>query len=154
MALTLAILTIATIVLALIAFYRFVRSRSEESKGITAEEIKRKGRKIHVDLLKCEIKTNHYTEERDKYAHLGETGRDLEFLNAITGNEMDNVEQVKVLQSVLVYEHEGKTYYSHIIPKDEVTLSFLLEFQKETFIYVDVRTGDYYFDVDFLYKNK
>lgn len=138
-------------VLAIAVYYVYQRSMSNvQDKRKLLESFKRNGKKIPVDLLKCEIRTNNYIEEQELYGPGTPYGTDIQFANALLGDEMDNVKKVEINQSVIEYQHEGKKYYSHVIPKDKTTLLFLLDFKKETFIYVDPGTGDYYFDLEFL----
>jgi hypothetical protein len=128
----------------------------------TISDLKANGDKIQVDLTQCDIKANNYTEEREKYGHSNELltldfERQIQGWNAIGGGSMRNVEQVHVKQTVLIYNYQnnrnGKTeiFVSRVIPKDKVTLSFYLDRQKQTILYVDISNRDkYYFDLDFL----
>ena len=128
----------------------------------TINDLKSNGEKIHVDLIKCDIKEHNYTEEREKYGHSNELltmdfERQIQGWNAIGGGSMRNIEQVQVKQTVLIYNHQNnrsdktEKFVSRVIPKDKVTLSFYLERQKQTELYVDkVNRNKYYFDLDFL----
>ena len=125
-------------------------------------ELKSNGERIAVDLSKCEIKENNYTEEREKYGHPNELltldiERQIQGWNAIGGGSIRNVEQVHVKQSVLIYQIQntriGKTekFISRVIPKDKISLSFYLDKQKKTNLYIDKANREcYYFDLDFL----
>jgi hypothetical protein len=128
----------------------------------TIADLKNNGEKIQVDLSKCEIKEHSYSEEKQRY------GRDNEFLtlsiereiegwNTLGGGAWRNVEQVQVRQSVLIYERQDprsgvvEKFMTRVIPKDKITLSFYLDKQQHTSLYVDKgNRGRYYFDLDFL----
>lgn len=128
----------------------------------TISDLKANGDKIQVVLIQCDIKENNYTEERERYGHSNELltldfERQIQGWNAIGGGSMRNVEQVHVQQTVLIYNYQnnrtGKTekFVSRVISKDKVTLSFYLNTQKHTILYVDKLNRDkYYFDLDFL----
>lgn len=110
-----------------------------------------KGIKVEVDLDKCEIKFNSYREEviKDYYSPSDK----YMALDALVGK--DNREFQNVNQSILVYKTEvhgnSRTFYSPIIAKDEISLTFLLGNKKKTLIYVDRLDKDnYYFDLEFL----
>ena len=128
----------------------------------TIADLKSNGEKIQVDLAKCEIKEHSYSEEKQRY------GRDNEFLtlsieretqgwNTLGGGAWRNVEQVQVRQSVLIYERQNprsgvvEKFVTRVIPKDKITLSFYLDKQQHTSLYVDRENrAKYYFDLDFL----
>lgn len=125
------------------------------------DDLKLNGEKIKVPFHACEIKENSYTEERSRYGHENEMftldiEREIEAWNAI-GNSMNNVEQVRIEQSVIIFKYDnsrtGKTeqFISRIINKDKVTLSYYLDQQKHTALYVNKTNRlRYYFDLDFL----
>ena len=126
------------------------------------KDLKENGEKIIVDLNKCELKSNSYTEERERYGHQNELltlglEREIQSLNAMGGGSMRNIEQVEILQTVIIYSKlNSKTgvtekFISRVINKDETTLSFYLDRQKQTTLYVDKTNRQrYYFDLDFL----
>ena len=124
------------------------------------DELKTSGEKIKVDFSKCDIKTNNYTEEQQRYGGQNELltldiERNIQAWNAIGGDGDKNVKLVEVYQSVLVFknEHNGQTetFVSRVIPKEKVTLMFKLGEKKETTLYVDRNDRSrYYFDLDFL----
>jgi hypothetical protein len=121
-------------------------------------QLKENGEKIHVELSKCEVKSNDYSEEQDKFS----TGilatsyeNDIQAWNTVLGDEMANVKTVDTYQSVLIYKHNymrnDRTFISGIIPTEHTTLLFKLDNQKTTSIYVDKNDPTkYYFDLDFL----
>lgn len=120
--------------------------------------LKESGEKIKTDFSKCEIKSNDYSEEQDRFG----TGilatsyeNDIQAWNTLLGDEMANVKMVDIYQSVLIYKqnYQGayRTFVSGIIPTEHTTLLFKLDNQKTTFIYVDKNDPTkYYFDLDFL----
>lgn len=115
-------------------------------------ELRQNGEAVRVEFLKCEVKTNDYSEEREiGYSHR------VQFYNALQ-DERKNTEIVEVYQSVIVfkYEHEGitETFYSHIITKEREHLLFILDTKKETMLYIDKNDRErYFFDLDFLDKH-
>jgi len=137
-------------------------------KGITSinakemrkmvNQLKETGEKIKVELSKCEIKSNDYSEEKDRYTTgLLATGyeNDVQAWNTLLGDEMANVKMVDVYQSILIYKDNFRgavrTFVSGIIPIEHTALLFKLDNQKITFIYVDRNDPTkYYFDIDFL----
>jgi hypothetical protein len=123
---------------------------------IHIDNLKAKGEKITVDLSKCEIIENDYTEEKelpDSYGYFN-VGRDVKTFNALTGDSIRNTELVNVYQAVLVYkqEYNGKpqTFYSSIIAKDREAILFKMLIKKETTLYMSREENEYYFDVEFL----
>ena len=125
-------------------------------------DLKANGEKIIVDLTQCELKGNNYTEEREKYGDQNDlltVGFELEIQawNSLGGDSMRNVEQVEVAQTIIIFSRlnnrNGLTekFISRVIYKDEITLSFYLDRQKKTTLYVDkVNRKKYYFDLSFL----
>ena len=113
------------------------------------EAFKITANKILVDLDKCTIKSGSRIEEIPKsYNERRYDGIDT----WITGIKRDETKEI--VQSVLTYEINiyGKTETFHVlIEKDEITLRFLLEEQKTTYLYLDKTNKDnYYFDFEFL----
>jgi hypothetical protein len=122
------------------------------------DQLKENGDKIIVDLLKCEIKSNDYSEEQDRFTSgilATSYESDIQAWNNLLGDEMANVKMVDIYQTVLIYRHhymsQDKTFISEIISTEHTTLLFKLDNQKTTFIYVDKQdSSKYYFDLDFL----
>ena len=115
------------------------------------ENLVKNGIKTEVDLSKVEIKSNLYREEiiNEGYSPVDK----YKAFDTLVGK--DNREYNNVKESVIVYEAEvlGKKrkFYSSTIPKDEITLLFLLGNQKKTFIYSDrLNQDNYFFDLEFL----
>ena len=137
------------IVIFLIHYNRTLRaSRDLHEKEV--DDLKKNGTKIPVDLTKCIITSNNWTDEKPRYYHSR-----VVLLNEISGHGDKNVKHVDTAVSVLQYRHPFKgrkmTFESGVIYKDKTTLSLLLELQKETFIYVDQdNPRRYYFDLEFL----
>jgi hypothetical protein len=130
----------------------------------TIEELKTTGEKIPVDLSRCEIKEHNYTEEQELYGHPNELltldfERQIQGFNALGGGSHRNVVQVEVRQTVIIYDYQNprsgklEKFISRVIPKDKITLSFYVDRQKYTDLYVDkINREKYYFDLDFLFK--
>lgn len=125
-------------------------------------DLKENGEKIQVDLTQCELKEHNYIEEKEKYGHKNDLltlniEREIQGSNTLGGGSMRNVEQVQVKQTVIIFYRQnirnGQTekFISRVIPKDKVTLSFYLDTQKQTTLFVDKNNRErYYFDLDFL----
>ncbi len=136
------------------------RTRDKGGKQIMKmiNQLKESGEKIRVELAKCEIKSNDYSEEKDRYPSgilATSYERDVQVWNYILGDEIKNTEMVDIYQSVLIYQstymNKDKTFISGIIPIEHTTLLFKLDNQKDTFIYIDKQDpSKYYFDLDFL----
>lgn len=147
-------------------FLRYTPSTKEVKvqKEIAAiiNDLKDYGEKIQVDLTVCELKEHNYIEEKEKYGHTNELltldiEREIQAWNVIGGGSMRNVEQVQINQTVIIFFklniRSGQTekFISRVIPKDKITLSFYLDKQKLTTLYVDKTNRErYYFDLDFL----
>jgi predicted membrane protein len=138
--------------------------KEQKNEGIIKKyiaDLKENGERIKVDLTKCEIKENNFTEEKEKYAGTNtltylDIERQIQMWNAI-GDATRNTELVNINQSVIIFTHnnsrQGKTetFVSRIIPKDRTTLLFKLDTHKETTLYVDKQDRQkYYFELDFL----
>lgn len=139
------------IAISAIIYYMSESSFSQE-KGNTKwkEKLKRNGIKIPVDLSKCQIKSNSWVEERERYMNSR-----VAFWNEVGGDSEMNVEKVESIQSRIEYSLMSngifQTFLSPTIAKDETTLRILLELKKETVIYVDRDNfNNYYFDLEFL----
>jgi hypothetical protein len=125
------------------------------------DHLKTNGDRIPVDLNSCDIRSHDYREP--KAAHgadnlLVDLTVSSEFralmnhLDDPGGTGMQNVQQ-----SVIVFSHANpktgttERFLSPIIAKDKITLSFYLDRQKQTTLYVDKSNRSlYYFDLDFL----
>ena len=117
------------------------------------DKFKLSGDKILVDLNSCKIKTNNYTEQIERRRNYRAQALDEMY------DSNENIINREVNQTVLVFESDKygtkKQYYSRTIFKDEITLRFLLDKYKETYIYVDKNNRDqYYFDIEFLNDKK
>jgi hypothetical protein len=105
--------------------------------------------KIKVDLNNCKIRANNYTEQVEVVKNYKAQAFDALY------DSSKNIANVNINQAVLIFETdkygEKERYFSPTIYKDEVTLRFLLDRQKETYIYVDRdNRSKYYFDLEFL----
>jgi len=121
-------------------------------------ELKASGEKIKVDFKDCEILEHNYSEHKETY------GRDSLFPSLAGGpslNELDDETGgtgiANVCQSVILFSYPNERtghpekFMSQIISKDKITLSFYLDQQKQTTLYVDKSDRSrYYFDLDFL----
>jgi hypothetical protein len=110
--------------------------------------------KLPVDLSRCEIRSNDYTEFEDGFkedAPPPEKQMQVQVWDDLsTGARM-----VDVHRSVLVYRHfyhgRNETFISPPIPLEKETLLFKLAMHNETTIYIDRRNRKrYYFDIEFL----
>jgi len=102
----------------------------------------------YIDII-----ANDYYEEQEIYGESG-FGNKINMLNALT-DETRNVKIVHINQCRLLYEQtlNGKKleYFSEIIKKDKITISFILENQKEIDLYINKRNNrDFYFDLTFI----
>jgi hypothetical protein len=112
-------------------------------------DLKTQGDRIPADFNSCEIRGHEYTDvdSPDEFQITS-----LHYI-PIAGDPG----QRNIRQSVFIFSYtntrSGQTekFYSPIIPKDETTLSFYLDRQKQTTLYVDKTNRErYYFDLDFL----
>jgi hypothetical protein len=105
--------------------------------------------KILVDLNSCEIKANNYTEQVvDQRSYRSQA------FDTMRGSPK-KYGDIYINQAMLIFETEKygqkERYYSPTIYKDEITLRFLLDKQKETYLYIDKNNREkYYFDLEFL----
>lgn len=152
--------------LAGLLFLRYTPSSKELSNikkvGELVADLKANGEKIKVDLSQCELKENHYSEEKAKYGHENELltfdiEREIQLMNGLGGGSHRNIKQVQVIQTVILYTMDNartgqkERFVSRVIPKDKVTLSFYLDKQKFSTLYIDKNNRErYYFDLDFL----
>ena len=124
-------------------------------------ELKATGEKILVDLTSCEIREHSYSERRNP------TDKDsltVSLLKPGLHHLLNQLEDdtrgtgiAEIRQSVILFPYQnnrtGQTerFVSQVIPKDQVTLSFYLDKQKQTTLYVDKNDRTlYYFDLGFL----
>lgn len=137
------------------------REASELQKQIaeSIKELKANGDKIHVDLTQCIMKGHNYTEEQEKSVSGEELlAFDVERqIQSWYSDPIRNMKKVQVNQSAIVYNYrnqrtgETEKFVSRVIPKDKISLSFYLDKQKQTILYVDkANRSRYYFDLDFL----
>jgi hypothetical protein len=125
------------------------------------DHLKANGDRLPVDLNSCDIRSHDYREA--KAAH----GADNLLVDLTVSSEFralmnhlddhDRTGMQNVQQSVIVFSYaNSKTatterFLSPIIAKDKITLSFYLDRQKQTTLYVDKSNRSlYYFDLDFL----
>ena len=124
--------------------------------------LKANGEKIRVDLRSCEVREHNYTERRNPAA-------DESLLMTLTApgtlhsllNQLEDKDYGKsmreVVQSVLIFPYansrtgQAEKFISQVISKDRVTLSFYLDKQQHTTLYIDKTDRNlYFFDLDFL----
>jgi hypothetical protein len=135
-----------------------IKSRKELEKTIT--ELRMNGDKISVDFSQCEIKENNYLVENDKSDYVPSRTNIIEGFATLLKKSGDlRPDQTEVEQSVLIYLHQNQTtgtverFISPVISKDKISLSFYLDQQKQTTLYVDKKDrSKYYFDLVFLFK--
>jgi hypothetical protein len=123
------------------------------------DELKMNGEKIRVDFKICEIKEHNYSEQKDPYYDsVVIPGRPnlIQALNEM-GDNTGSTEIPTINQTVIVYKYDNRRsgaierFVSRVIPKDRITLSFYLDKQQQTTLYVDkTNRSQYYFDLDFL----
>lgn len=123
--------------------------KKEEDINARILELKQKADKVRVDLSVCEIKTNSYSEQVDKVKNYKAKAFDPLY------DSDKSIENINSNEAVLIFETEKygekEHYYSPVIYKDEITLRFMLDKQKETYIYIDKENrSNYYFDLEFL----
>jgi len=114
------------------------------------------GERITVDLNKCEVKENSYTEDVERYASYSAfAGAEVDDITDLAFGPTKETVRTNVIQSVIIYNHEynGKTerFVSPVIAKDKTTLLFKLYAQKQTTLYVHNENRNIYcFDLQFL----
>lgn len=123
--------------------------------------LKANGEKIKVDFSICEIKENNFTQKIDSGPKTNELltfglERAIEALNAVS-DDKSNIGGVERNQTVIIFPYNNikfdkkEQFVSRVISKDKISLSFYLENQKQTILYVDKTNREqYYFDLDFL----
>lgn len=105
--------------------------------------------KIKVDLNSCKIRSNSYSQQ------IPETKDSRSMLLDAMYDSNSNIRNVEINQAVVIFETDingqREQFISPPINKDAITLSFLLDKQKETYIYIDRdNRSKYYFDLEFL----
>ena len=114
---------------------------ADQRQSRVIADLKANGEKILVDLDACEIRGNDYTETIE-VQHIQ---RPSDFITE------------DVQQSVFIFQYENthtgtlERFVSPVIPKDKITLSFYLDRQRQTTLYVNkTDRSHYYFDLKFL----
>jgi hypothetical protein len=125
------------------------RPKKGEERPRHLSELKITGREINVDLTKCQIKSNSWTVEKERYSNYK-----VQALNALVDEEK-NIERMDVNLARVEYtttvDGKRRTFRSTPISKDKQTLHFLLEMKQQTSIYIDRdEPRYYYFDLEFL----
>lgn len=125
-------------------------------------DLKANGIRIDVNLADCEIRDNSYQAipEADAGTGFPEGIGDLEKYFEVLDNLKNPVRDRKLAeihQSILIfktiYNNRSMRFISRVLPKDKATISFLLDNQKRTALYVDKTDPTrYFFDLDFLNK--
>ncbi len=122
------------------------------------KDLMENGEKIEVDLTKCEIKENAYSEEvgNDYEVQMGMINTQL--LDSIYDNDRAT-KSIEIDQTRLVfsYIHNGadEKFISPIIPKSAFDLNIKIYLHKTTSLYVDKNDrARYYFDLDFLKREE
>jgi hypothetical protein len=126
-------------------------------------ELKNNGEKIIVHFNECEVREHSYSEHKETY------GRDSMFVGLVGApgihyllNELEDETHgtgiAEVCQSVIIFRYAnqrtGQTekFPSQVISKDRVSLSFYLDQEQQTTLYVDKADRSlYYFDLNFLH---
>jgi hypothetical protein len=121
------------------------------------DDLKANGEKIRVDFKDCHSRGHEYSEavENPESYLVGLTGSGA--LTAVM-NHLENPTGMRdIRQSVIIFQQANsrtgttEKFLSPVIAKDEVSLSFYLDQQQRTTLYVDKSNRNlYYFDLDFL----
>ena len=146
---------VASIILFALGLLLYIFSKPKALKELEKSyhsEFKRlveHGEQITVDLKQCKIVSSNYTEELPR-----SSSERIQWLDSLSSNNT-LTEQVEFNQTQVIYTLDDLTgtrvFISPVIEKDKATLSFLLDLQRETTIYVDVQNPEiYYFDLSFL----
>ncbi len=113
------------------------------------KDLKDHGLKISVAFIDCDIKSNNWIAEEEKYS-----SQRIQMWNAIGGDADLNIKYTEYNVSTIIYRAEiGGRNFEFIAQtnKDEDTLKMLLEHHEKTFIYVKKTDPNYYyFDLEFL----
>lgn len=135
------------------------KEKNQQQKLAEAvNHLKLNGEKIIVDFAECEIKSNKYVEERATQDSKNELPWLIESeIERYSKGLGQKTIQVSVNQSAIIFPYKNirtgdtERFVSRLISKDEITLSFYLDRQKTTTLYVDkANRNSYYFDLDFL----
>jgi hypothetical protein len=117
--------------------------------------LKKNGLRIAVDLEKCTFSEDDFAEEEPHNLHYDKKYTYKGLWNVICGKPFDYDYRTQYATTVFYNaEIDNDTIcFSKTIPKDVVTLTFLFQIQKETYIYVDKNNYEnHYFDLSFLYQ--
>jgi len=127
------------------------------------EQLRENGATLKVDLTKCTILENSFTEAHDSRAMFevmtfGELNRIIPDDDNAVVDKTTNTRLENVTLTILVYEAEvngvRRKFYSQVIHKDRITLMFLIESHKQTILYYDRNNPSRcYFVLDFLGEN-
>lgn len=122
-------------------------------------DLKTNGDQIRVDFNACSIHGHSYRETNPQH-HPNSLLVDMTTSHYLTTvlDHLDNADGTRqVNQSVIVFPYQNtrtgaaEKFISPVIAKDEVSLSFYLDQQQSTTLYVDKANRNlYYFDLDFL----
>jgi hypothetical protein len=150
----------------LLSGYLFLRYGPKDTASLKRlrqliTDLRANGEQIHVDFNVCSIRGHDYRQARPAKGTDSllidltvpdSLTRVLDHLDSAGGNGMQEVRQ-----SVIVFQHNDAStgaiekFVSPILPKDHTTLSFYLDRQQHTTLYVDRTNRNlYYFDLDFL----
>jgi hypothetical protein len=136
--------------LILFLLLRTTDSGNKKEKQNAIKAFKRNADVIEVNLSECVIKSNSWTEEKERYSNYR-----VQAWNTLGGDSEKNIEKVTYNSSTITYKTNYKgqeqIFESGTVGKDEITVSMLLEHQGKTKIYIDRLDPDnYYFDLEFL----
>jgi len=128
-----------------ILFMAFKQNVNRQKKQVDdfVTRLKQNGTPITVNLRQCGVESHHTETEK------GETNSQIKAWNGVYAGST-RTETVHEYDTYIIFNHNETTYHSEPIPKPEATVRMLMEIQKETVLYVDEKTGEYYFDVAFL----
>ena len=134
---------------------RNVHATINEATNQWIDYLKTSGEKIPVEFSQCEIKENAFFENSQK--NISKSEAYGEIYKAVFKEPEYNSTQRSSSAAIVCYTYENpksgiiETFISSPVAKDSITLSFLLEEKKSTFIYVDRNNRNkYFFDLDFL----
>jgi|GEM_PF-6768783 len=128
--------------------YRLVLPRSDFAASQNEwrdeiNDIRERGIAVKVDFDKCRITDLSYSYEKER-----ESGR-IAGMNVLSGNEMDNVREVRVGQTEFIYTYTDPTtnqqreYKADLdMDRDTVSMTFLA---RDVMLYIDPDDPDRYF---------